>query len=138
MWELDVTVGSADQSLALYIRYNFLDMGRLPKSPDGVPNPYNPSDSGATLYHYQCADIKVDGQQQDVVNGAVITFFQTDPEGGQVLSHVLFDQLVDNSDHLNSANQAKVHVQVRTAVSPLPMLYGSGPSMQTPALVCLL
>lgn len=112
MWELDVTAGSADPALALYVRDNLLDMGRLPRSPDGVPNPYKPSDPGSTLYHYQCADIKVDAQQQAVVNGQVITFFQTDPEGGLPLSHVLFDELNDNSHHLPSADHANVHVQV--------------------------
>jgi hypothetical protein len=113
MWEIDITAGATDDVLALYMRDNLLDLGRLSRSPDGVPNPYNPTDPGSTLYHYQCADIKVDAQQQATVNGQLITFFQTDPEGGQPLSHVLFDQLNDNSDHLPSADQANVHVQVR-------------------------
>jgi hypothetical protein len=64
MWETDVTAGASDKALALYMRDNFLDMGRLPSPPDGVPNPYDPSNPGATAYHYQCADIKVDAQQQ--------------------------------------------------------------------------
>jgi hypothetical protein len=110
VWELDVTAGSADTALELYMRDNFLDLGRLPRSPNGVPNPHNPAE---TLYHYQCADIKVDAQQQGTVNGQTITFFQTDPEGSLPLSHVLFDQLKDNSDNLPSADQANVYVQVR-------------------------
>ncbi|KAH7389271.1 hypothetical protein BKA64DRAFT_747836 [Cadophora sp. MPI-SDFR-AT-0126] len=113
MWEIDITAGATDPALALYMRDNLLDLGRLSRSPDGVPNPYKPSDPGSTLYHYQCADIKLDAQQQATMNGQTITFFQTDPEGGQPLSHVLFDQLNDNSEHLPSADQANVHVQVR-------------------------
>jgi hypothetical protein len=113
MWEIDITAGATDSALALYMRDNILDLGRLSRSPDGVPNPYNPSDPGSTLFHYQCADIKVDAQQQATVNGQTITFFQTDPEGTQPLSHVLFDELNDNSDNLPSADQANVYVQVR-------------------------
>jgi hypothetical protein len=58
--EMDVTAGASDTPLALYMRDNFLDMGRLSSSPDAVPNPYNPTIVRETLYHYQCADIKVD------------------------------------------------------------------------------
>lgn len=44
----------------------------------------------------------------------MVTFFQTDPEGSTLpLSHVLFDQLKENSDNLPSADLAYVHVQVR-------------------------
>lgn len=115
VWELDVSPRAADSALALYMRDNFLDIGRLPTPSDGVPNPYAPSDAGRTVYHYQCADIKVDAQQQGVLpGGAVVTFFQTDPEGSTLpLSHVLFDQMKDNSDNVPSANLAHVHVQVR-------------------------
>ena len=115
VWELDVSPRNADSALSLYMRDNFLDIGRLPTPPDGVQNPYAPSDAGRTVYHYQCADIKVDAQQQGVLpGGTVVTFFQTDPEGSTLpLSHVLFDQLNDNSDNVPSANLANVHVQVR-------------------------
>jgi hypothetical protein len=111
VWEIDVTRGASDPALGLYLRDNLLDMGRLPSSPDGVANPYDPANPGATLYHYQCADIKIDALQRG--SGTVSDFFQTDPEGTLPLSHVLFDQLKDNSDHLPGADQAMVHVQVR-------------------------
>ena len=115
VWELDVSPRVAQSALSLYMRDNFLDIGRLPTPPDGVPNPYAPSDTGQTVFHYQCADIKIDAQQQGALpGGAVITFFQTDPEDSTLpLSHVLFDQLKDNSDNVPSANRANVHVQVR-------------------------
>jgi hypothetical protein len=100
IWEIDVTAGATDTALALYMRDNFLDMGRLPSSPDGVPNPYAPGDPGKTLYHYQCADIKVDSLQPG--NASVAPFFQTDPEGCLPLSHVLFGELKENSDALPS------------------------------------
>jgi hypothetical protein len=111
IWESEITAGAADTPLALYLRDNVLDTGLLPTSPDGVPNPYDPGNPAATLYHYQCADIKVDAQQRG--DAATPDFFQTDPEGALPLSHVLFDQLKDNSDHLPGADQAMVHVQVR-------------------------
>ena len=115
VWELDVSPLAVDSALSLYMRDNFLDIGRLPTPPDGVPNPYAPSDAGRTVYHYQCADIKIDAQQQGALpGGAVVTFFQTDPEGSTLpLSHTLFDQLKDNSDNVPAANLAHVHVQVR-------------------------
>ena len=111
VWEVDVTAGATDQALGLYMRDNVLDTGWLPTSPDGVTNPYDPTNPGAILYHYQCADIKVDAQQHGT--GSAPDFFQTDPEGTLPLSHVLFDQLKDNSDHLPGSDQAMVHVQVR-------------------------
>ena len=115
VWEIDVSPSATVSALSLYMRDNFLDVGRLPTPPDGVPNPYAPSDAGRTVYHYQCADIKIDAQQQGALpGGAVVTFFQTDPEDSTLpLSHVLFDQLKDNSDNVPAADQAHVHVQVR-------------------------
>ena len=111
VWEIDITAGATDQQFVLYVRDNVLDTGLLPSSPDGVPDPYDPSNPAATLYHYQCADIKVDAQQPG--GGATPAFFQTDPEGTLPLSHILFDQLKDNSQNLPSTDQAMVHVQVR-------------------------
>jgi hypothetical protein len=108
IWEADVTAGAKTSALGLYLRDNLLDLGHLPGSPDGLPNPYNPTD---TLYHYQCADIKIDALQLGTPPNP--DFFQTDPEGTLPLSHVWFDQLRDNSDNLPSADQAMVHVQVR-------------------------
>jgi hypothetical protein len=111
IWEIDVTAGATDPPLGLYLRDNLLDTGRLIPSTDGVPNPYDPANPGATLYHYQCADIKVDALQRGTP--PVPDFFQTDPEGTLPLSHVLFDQLKDNSDNFPGSDQAMVHVQVR-------------------------
>jgi hypothetical protein len=110
IWELDVTRGGSDSALGLYLRDNILDMGRLPRSPSGVASPYDPANPAATLFHYQCADIKIDALQRGTT--ADPDFFQTDPEGALPLSHVLFDQMRDNSDHLPGADSAMVHVQV--------------------------
>jgi hypothetical protein len=107
IWECDVTKGAQDPDVELYLRDNVMDMGRLPKSPDGIKNPYNPSD---VLFHHQCADIKIDALQ--ISSDGSTSFFQTDPEGTLPLSHVLFDQLRDNSSNLPSADKAMVHVQV--------------------------
>lgn len=112
VWETDVTAGAPNPTVALYVRDNFLDQGWLNPSPDGFPNPYDPSNPGATLYHYMCADLKVDAQQQGT--GGAANFFQTDPEGSTLpIPRVLFDQLRDNSENLPSSDQAMVHVQVR-------------------------
>ncbi len=111
IWEADVTAEAVDPSVALYLRDNLLDQGWLDRSPENLPNPYNPTNPGETVYHYQCADIKIDSQQRGA--GAVADFFQTDPEGSTLpISHVLFDQLRDNSENLPGMDAALVHVQV--------------------------
>jgi hypothetical protein len=46
VWELDVSPGAGDSALALYMRDNFLDIGRLPTPLEDVPIPYAPGDSG--------------------------------------------------------------------------------------------
>lgn len=106
VWETDVTAGAADPPARPYLRDHLLDQGWLAPSPDGLVNPFRPAD-GVSVFHYQCADIKIDAQQP----GAP-AFFQTDPEGTLPLSHVLFDQLVDNSQNLPGSDAAMVHVQV--------------------------
>jgi uncharacterized membrane protein YgcG len=111
IWEADVTAGTVDAALALYLRDTLLDTGLLPTSPDGIASPYDPANPAAKLYHYESPDIKIDALQRG--SGAAPDFFQTDPEGTLPLSHVLFDQLKDNSDHLPGADQAMVHVQIR-------------------------
>ncbi|HEV3198644.1 MAG TPA: hypothetical protein VGZ73_12065 [Bryobacteraceae bacterium] len=111
MWERDVTAGTRDPIISLYVRDNLLDLGWLPISPDGVPNPYDPGNSAATLFHYMCADIKVDSRQPDQASSP--GFFQTDPENSTFpISHVAFDQIKDNSQNLPGNDQALVHVQV--------------------------
>lgn len=107
VWETDVTAGASDPPARPYVRDHFLDQGWLVPSPDGLVNPFRPGD-GVSVFHYQCADIKIDAQQP----GAP-AFFQTDPEGTLPLSHVLFDQLIDNSQNLPGSDAAMVHVQVR-------------------------
>lgn len=107
MWETDVTAGAGDPPLGPYVRDNFLDQGWLIPSPDGLVNPFRPAD-GVSVFHYQCADIKIDAQ-----NPGLPPFFQTDPEGATLpLSHVQFDQLTDNSENLPGSDLAMVHVQV--------------------------
>ena len=110
VWERDVTAGASSPSIALYVRSNPLDIGWLPRSPDGIADPYNPTDPGATLYHYQSADIKVDAQEPGTVS--VAPYFQTDPESPLPITGVIFDQLKDNSQNLPGSDLALVHVQV--------------------------
>jgi hypothetical protein len=110
IWERDVTAGATDPAVSLYVRDNFLDQGWLNTSPDGFANPFNPA-AGISIFHYQCADVKIDARQQGL--GVVADFFQTDPEGSTLpISHVLFDELRDNSQNLPGADTALVHVQV--------------------------
>lgn len=106
VWETDVTAGTGDPPARPYVRDNFLDQGWMIPSPDGLVNPFRPAD-GISVFHYQCEDIKIDTQQP----GAP-AFFQTDPEGALPLSHVLFDQLNDNSQNLPGSDAAMVHVEV--------------------------
>jgi len=115
VWERDVTAGATEPTVALYVRDNVLDQGWLARCPEGVPSPYDPANPGATVYHYQCADIKVDARQHPAAS--VVAFYQTDPEGGSPLSHVLFDQLKDNSQALPQGDAANVHVQVHNRSS---------------------
>lgn len=108
VWETDVTAGATETAIALYLRDNFLDQGWLAVSPEGMPDPYNPA--AERVWHYQCADIKLDSQNPGTAS--VAAFYQTDPEGGFNITHVLFDQLKDNSQNLPGGNRARVHVQV--------------------------
>ena len=108
VWECDVTAGASDPAISLYVRDNFLDQGWLAPSPEGIPDPYDPT---RKVWHYQCADIKIDAQQPG--SGTVPAFFQTDPEGSPLpITHVLFNQLNDNSQNLPQMDSALVHVQV--------------------------
>src|SRR5690348_5533470 len=101
------TTGAAGAPISLYLRDYFRDTGSLSQSPAGVLNPFNPSDQ---VYHYQCADIKIDAQQPGAQPGG--EFYLTGPEGAPPLSHTLFHELKDNSDELFGADGAMVHVQV--------------------------
>jgi photosystem II stability/assembly factor-like uncharacterized protein len=106
VWEHDVTLNAVDPTARPYLRDHLLDQGWVAPSPDGLVNPYRPTD-GISVYHYQSADIKVDAQQMGPP-----AFFQTDPEGTLPLSHVLFDVMTDNSESLPGSDAAMVHVQV--------------------------
>jgi len=106
VWETDVTAGAIDPLARPYVRDNFLDQGWLVPSPDGLVNPFRPTD-GVSVFHYECEDIKIDARQ-----AGAPAFFQTDPEGTLPLSHVLFDQLNDNSSNLPGSDSAMVHVEV--------------------------
>jgi hypothetical protein len=110
IWEQDVTAGAGDPPIALYFRDNFLDQGWLPSAPDGIASPYDPANPGATVFHYHCADIKIDARQAG--SAGVVDFFQTDPEATIPPSHVLFDELRDNSENLPQSDAAWIHVQV--------------------------
>src|SRR5882762_6235217 len=114
VYEADVTAGAIDPRISLYLRDNFLDTGLTNPSPDFLFSPYKSAD---LVTHYQCADIKIDARQNGATTGT--NFYQTDPEGNPVppLSHVLFDQLKDNSQNLPQADQAWVHVQVHNRSS---------------------
>lgn len=107
VWEHDVTLNATDPPPRPYLRDHLLDQGWVAPSPDGLVNPYRPTD-GISVYHYESADIKIDAQQKGTP-----AFFQTDPEGTLPLSHVLFDVLNDNSQNLPGSDAAMVHVQVR-------------------------
>ena len=124
VWEREVTTGARSRSIALYLRDNFLDQWWTSTSPDGVPNPYHPSDPGRALYHFQCVDIKIDALQRG--DATTPDFFQTDPEVNPLINpltgavvdpnrpmtHVIFNMLKDNSQHLPTLDRAWVHVQV--------------------------
>jgi hypothetical protein len=110
VWEWDATAGAVSPAVALFVRDNTLDLGWLPRCPDGVPDPYNPGDPGSTLYHYQCADLKVDAQEPGTATTA--PYFQTDPESPPPITGVIFDEMQDNSQNLPGSDQALVHVQV--------------------------
>jgi hypothetical protein len=109
VYEHDVTLAAVDPPARPYLRNHFLDLGWLSPVPDGLVNPFSPA-GGGTVFHYQSADVKVDARQAATVN--TTAFFQTDPEGTTPLSHVAFNQLVDNSSNLPDSDLANVHVQV--------------------------
>lgn len=113
VWEKDVTAGAITPAVSLYLRDHFVDQGWLNPILEGMENPYDPVPSDR-LWHYMCADIKLDARQEHAVAGDP-NFFQTDPEGTPIppLNHVLFDQLNDNSQNLPQTDQALVHIQVR-------------------------
>jgi hypothetical protein len=109
VWERDVIADPSAPPIELYVRDNILDQGWFTPSREGIPNPYDPT---RRVWHYQCADLKIDARQPGA--GVVADFFQTDPEGATPpIAHVLFDQLRDNSHNLPSGDAAWVHVQVR-------------------------
>jgi hypothetical protein len=108
VWECDATDGASVAAIQLYVRDNLLDQGWFSPSLEGMLNPHNPAEQ---LWHYQCADLKIDARQNG--DSGVSNFFQTDPEGTIPPTHVLFDQLLDNSSNLPGSDQAWVHVQVR-------------------------
>jgi len=105
VYELDITMGTNETPLALYMRANIMDVSWLPNVPDGVPNPYDPAEM---IYHYQSADIKIDPQQ---IAGNQ-TFYTTDPENPLPISHVAFNELSENGSNLPQQTLARVHVQV--------------------------
>lgn len=106
VWEKVFNQFGQDDSVKLYVRDHFLDQGLLSQSEDGLVNPYDPA---GRVYHYKCADVKLDSKRVGV---GVADFFQTDPEDNTPISHVSFNKLVDNSRSLSANHQTMVHVQV--------------------------
>jgi hypothetical protein len=106
VWETDLSEATGAVRHP-YLRKNVLDQGWLGVCPENLPDPYEPTN---TVWHYQCADIKLDVQNPG--DDTTAPFFQTEPEGTLPISHVLFDQLKDNSQNLPGAALAYVHVQV--------------------------
>ena len=108
VWEADVTSGAStpDPPTRPYMRHQPLDQGWFFPSVEGQVDPFSPS-SGPSLYHWESPDIKVDAQQPGSPN-----FYQNDPEDPLPLSHVAFDQLIDNSPDLPESDSVNVHVQV--------------------------
>jgi hypothetical protein len=108
VWELSLPEPQNPSAPVLYVRDNVRDLGWLDTATDGGADPYT---AGGSVWHYQCADIKVDARNPG--NGSSGPFFQTDPEGASLpIDHTLFDQLNDNSQNLPTGDQAMVHVQV--------------------------
>jgi hypothetical protein len=114
-YELDVDNPNNMDTPYLYMRDNILDSGWVLPSPSGT-HPYEPA---TQVFHYHCADIKVDAAQNGTdSSGRPTLFFQTDGEGIppisaiDTLSYDLFHQLRDNSQNLPSGGRAKVHVLV--------------------------
>lgn len=103
VYETDITPGATAPALAYYLRDNAVDQGWLDESPSGVPNPRQPAES---VWHWQCADIKVDARRPE-------GFFQTDPEYGSGLPSFMFDVMRDYSEQLPRNTPARVHVAVR-------------------------
>lgn len=106
-FEADARQVGADPAIALYVRDHPQDLGWGTSSIEGIADPYAPD---TTLWHYMCADVKIDARE----NAAGGPIYQTDPEGNPIppLDHVRFDQLVDNSSNLPQNDVARVHVQV--------------------------
>jgi len=115
VFEREVTPGAPPPpKIQLYLRANFLDLALLDTCPSGVPNPFDPQNPDSFVYHYQCADIKVDAENSG-------GFFQNEPEDPLPISHTTFDQINDNSVAVPESGATLVHVQVhnrsRTAAS---------------------
>jgi hypothetical protein len=63
MWE--IRLGAACPEVDIYVRDNVIDTGEFTPSADGLPDP---TQSGAFVYHWESADIKVDAPPFDVVD----------------------------------------------------------------------
>jgi hypothetical protein len=106
VWELAIPDPSSAAPL-LYVRDNVADLGWIDTARDGGADPY----SSDRIWHYQCADIKIDAREP--ASGGAPAFFQTDPEYSTLpISQVAFDMLFDNSQNLPSGDAAMVHAQV--------------------------
>jgi len=116
-WEADVTPGAVEPSVSLHIHRHSLDPGWFTRIWDSIPDPFH---AGRRVYHYQCADLKIETPS---IDGGGNTYFQTDPDAsGMVtstpvtpaptISNVQFDLLRDGSEALPSGGKVRLHVQV--------------------------
>jgi hypothetical protein len=66
MWE--IRIGASCAEVDLYLRDNVIDTGEFTPSADGLPDP---TQSGAFVYHWESADIKVDAPPFDTLDALV-------------------------------------------------------------------
>lgn len=118
VWETDVTAGAATPAVDLHVRRHPLDHGWLPTLRDGLTDPYDPAHH---VWHYQCADVKVEAPQSAPTG---LVFYQTDPEASGVeysgsttpvgpITNVQFDQLRDDSQLVPAGTSVRMHAQVQ-------------------------
>lgn len=92
LWEANISKGmELAPDLDLYVRDNWLDSARLPRSPSDVPDPYRPSER---MFHIECPDLKVD-HLQDPGNGRRQFYQSGDPLAPAPISPHVFEMLLD-------------------------------------------
>lgn len=123
IWEIDVSSGATPVAHDLYLRRHLLDEGWTDDLRDHLPHPTRP---GEGVYHWECADIKIDRLTSV---SATQEYFQTDPDASGVaftdptvpagpVTSIRFDpdqfeMLNDFGEAVPSGNRVRVHVQVQ-------------------------